>query len=76
MHLLVNIYFFLTYKNFFINNKFNNKAGWGVTSSGGSQPINLNNVKLTVYDSTRCSNVGASIQHNWNAQICAGIFFN
>ena len=44
-------------------------AGWGTLSSGGDTPDNLNNVKITAYDASYCSNVGLL-----NAgQICAGL---
>lgn len=51
-------------------------AGWGTLSSGGSLPNNLYNVKLTVYDSSQCSNVFPTLTKNWNSQICSGRFFH
>lgn len=45
-------------------------AGWGTTSYGGSAPNLLNNIRLTVYPSKTCDDVGTI--HDWNSQICAG----
>ena len=43
--------------------------GWGTTSSGGLSSNTLQNVKLTVYDSSVC---GGYLNKNWLSQICAG----
>ena len=45
-------------------------AGWGTLSYEGSSPSNLNNVRITVYNSSRCGNVTDT--NDWNSQICAG----
>ena len=45
-------------------------AGWGLTSSEGTSPDFLNNVKITAYDASYCSLVSALE----NGQICAGMF--
>ena len=35
----------------------------------------LQNVKLNVYVSNYCSNVGDTLPKNWNAQLCVGMIF-
>lgn len=45
-------------------------AGWGTLASGGTTPDILNDVKLTIYRSSRCKNVGNDL--DWDSQICAG----
>lgn len=48
-------------------------VGWGTTSSGATTtPNTLQNTKITVYNSSMCSNVLPSISKNWQSQICAG----
>lgn len=47
-------------------------AGWGTLSSGGSAPSKLNDVQLTIYSSSRCTNVDAGSTKNFDSQICAG----
>ncbi len=44
--------------------------GWGTLFYGGPTPNLLNNIKLTVYPSKVCADVG--LNHNWESQICAG----
>jgi hypothetical protein len=33
----------------------------------------LQNVRLNVYATNYCSNVGATVPKNWNAQLCVGM---
>lgn len=48
--------------------------GWGDLYGNGtvSLPSVLQNVQLTIYDSSMCSGVYPTITKNWNNQICAG----
>lgn len=50
--------------------------GWGTTSEGGTTPNLLNNVKLTIYNSSYCSQVVAYDTKNWDTQLCAGDYVN
>jgi secreted trypsin-like serine protease len=45
-------------------------AGWGTLSSGGVTPDLLNNVRITTYPATSCSNVATLT----SGQICAGLY--
>lgn len=47
-------------------------VGWGTLSYLGKSPDVLHNVKLTVYDETKCSFVSVGVDKNWKSQICAG----
>lgn len=46
--------------------------GWGDVFGNETYPAILQNVKLTLYDSSACSRVLAQLSKNWNTQICAG----
>ena len=50
-------------------NAFVYAAGWGTLSYGGVTPDNLNNVKLTTYDASKCNYSGTLN----TGQICAGL---
>lgn len=45
-------------------------AGWGSLKSGGSYSSTLQNVKITVYNSSFCNRIFS--RKNWTTQICAG----
>jgi secreted trypsin-like serine protease len=46
--------------------------GWGTTIQGGSVSNVLKNVKLTLYDPSKCADVLTEASKNWNTQLCAG----
>ena len=52
--------------------KLYQKRFQGKTTNNGDMATTLNNVKLTVYDSTVCKDVAVKAAKNWNSQICAG----
>ncbi|RNA08846.1 CLIPD1 [Brachionus plicatilis] len=45
-------------------------AGWGKLNFNGAPSETLQNVKLKIYDKSRCSQV--SSKNDWRTQICAG----
>lgn len=45
-------------------------SGWGSKKTGGDFAPVLQNVKITIYDSSQCSRI-ATVK-NWSVQICAG----
>jgi hypothetical protein len=48
-------------------------VGWGKSATNSTNaPDLLNNVKLKIYDSTKCSKTGNNAAKNWASQICAG----
>ena len=47
-------------------------AGWGTVQVDGKASNTLQNVKLTIYNSSMCKLVGLGSRKNWNTQICAG----
>lgn len=48
--------------------------GWGSLSMSGARSNILQNVRLTYYSSSICSNVSPYLKKDWNIQICAGEF--
>ncbi|RNA18182.1 trypsin I-P1-like [Brachionus plicatilis] len=48
--------------------------GWGSVSMSGERSNILQNVRLTYYSSSVCSNVSPFLEKDWNRQICAGEF--
>ncbi|CAF0947204.1 unnamed protein product [Brachionus calyciflorus] len=47
-------------------------VGWGALYENGPISPKLQNVRLTIYNSSMCSLVGEGSRKNWNTQICAG----
>lgn len=46
--------------------------GWGTLEEGGIAAERLNNVALTVYNSSMCQYVSEFTEKNWDSQICSG----
>ena len=46
--------------------------GWGTLEEGGISAERLNNVALTVYNSSMCEYVAEYTEKNWDSQICSG----
>lgn len=47
-------------------------AGWGTLESEGMAPDELYNVRLRIYDESKCYRVFEFIPKNWTSQVCAG----
>lgn len=47
-------------------------VGWGSTMANGPLSNQLNNVKIIVYNESKCDNVVVGLAKNWNCQLCAG----
>jgi hypothetical protein len=50
-------------------------AGWGNLQTDGESPDQLQNVLVTIYDSSACNNKSIGLVINSAAQICVGNFF-
>lgn len=46
--------------------------GYGTLSADGPLPNKLYNVKLTLYDGSKCDQVIPEVPKDWSIQICAG----
>jgi secreted trypsin-like serine protease len=47
-------------------------VGWGRLRNNGPLAENLQNVKIKLYDASKCEKVIVNYKKNWQTQICAG----
>jgi hypothetical protein len=50
-------------------------AGWGLLQTNGESPDELQNVLVSIYDSSVCNNRSIGLVLDSAAQICVGNFF-
>ena len=51
-------------------------VGWGVTEEENFEPPEtLRNVRIKIYDGSKCDLVMPDRKKDWNSQICAGEIF-
>ena len=52
-------------------------VGWGKNATNSTSPVyDLNNVKLKIYDASKCKPVNEDMLKDWNSQICAGRIYS